>query len=286
MKNILTVDVEELHHRLAYSDECKKKGLTFHGSALLGTIKIIKLLKRYRQTATFFIIGEILEKYPDIGNLIIQNGHEIANHTYKHTELNNFDNIDDFAESIDKTDTLIHNICNVKSIGFRAPKWNLPDNIKDYIAILKNRGYKYDSSLFPANGYGYGTKNSLPYCYKMSKSNFFLEDISNDFFEIPTSVYCGNGFRLPIKLRHFGSRIQKKVIERMNKAGYPAVLTLHTWEIINIPSSFLKLGGMTKNFIRNYNIPFDKTLEKILKDYCFESIINNISDSGLSHVKN
>ena len=71
MKNILTVDVEELHHRLAYSDECKKKGLTFHGSALLGTIKIIKLLKRYRQTATFFIIGEILEKYPDIGNLII-----------------------------------------------------------------------------------------------------------------------------------------------------------------------------------------------------------------------
>ena len=136
MKNIFTVDIEELHHRFAYSKECEKSGIKFDGTALEGVIRFIRLLNKYGHTATFFVVGEILAKYPIIGKLIVNNGHEIANHTYSHTEFKDFKSISDFEKSIDKTDKLISKICKVKNIGFRAPKWNLPTDMNKIVNIV------------------------------------------------------------------------------------------------------------------------------------------------------
>ena len=277
MNNILTVDVEELHHRLAYSDECKTRGLNFQGSALVGVIKILKLLKKYNHTATFFIIGEILEKHPDIAKIIIKNNHEIGNHTYEHKELKQFTDVDEFAHSIDKTDKLILDAAGVNCIGFRAPRWNLPNNINDFMEVLRDRGYKYDSSLFPANIILYGNNRSIPNCYKMNKCSYYEEDVKSNFFEIPTSVYVNNVIRFPTKFRLSSSKIQEKVIQNMNVRGHPAVLTLHSWEFLKLPKSFRELGNPVKNFVRNYRIPFTRHFESLLSRYSFVSVVKYLS---------
>jgi len=142
---------------------------------------------------------------------------------------------------------------------------------------LIKRGYLYDSSLFPAKGYGYGTNKSICYPYRISSNNFYDESQNEDFFEMPTLVYQLRNWRIPIKLRHFGLVIQKRAIKKMNDCGHPAVITLHTWEIIKIPEKFKNLGTFSKNFIRNYRIPAFSQIEDILKNYEFESISKYLS---------
>ena len=112
----------------------------------------------------------------------------------------------------------------------------------------------------------------------MNSSDFFLEEKGSSFFEIPTSVYNSDYFRIPVKFRHFGPWAQQHLIRKMNKKDYPAVLTIHTWELIKMPHAFLELGSFSKNFIRNFNIPFAKSFEKILKNNEFESIINHVAN--------
>ncbi len=79
---------------------------------------VIDLLKTYNIKATFFCVGENVEKYPDIFNLLIENEHAIGNHTYHHVNLNAIAP-EIYLEEVRKCDDL------VKSTLFRPPHGNI-----------------------------------------------------------------------------------------------------------------------------------------------------------------
>lgn len=51
------------------------------------TLKILALLRKLKVKATFFVVGHMVEKYPELAKAIVEGGHELANHTYSHVNL-------------------------------------------------------------------------------------------------------------------------------------------------------------------------------------------------------
>jgi len=281
MKNIFTVDVENFEHRLAYSNFCKENSLQFPGSAINGVKNVISLLNHFSYKATFFVIGEIIEKEPQIVDLILSEGHEIANHTYYHMELSNFSTPLDFEKDLIKFDNLVTDISGCKPSGFRAPKWSINKDMNWVFDILRKNGYSYDASIFPSNGYGYGIPQANTYPYRVSSDHFLEIDSNSDFFEFPTVVLPFNNFNFPIKLRHYGYNLMSRAINGINRGRHPATLLLHSWEFVNPDNNLLKGSNFVKNFIRNYNIPCTKMLLKLFKKFEFTSIksyMNEVSN--------
>ncbi|WP_047150302.1 polysaccharide deacetylase family protein [Aneurinibacillus tyrosinisolvens] len=84
------------------------------------TRPILKLLEQYRAKGTFFVIGSKAESNPALINEMIQNGHEIANHTYRHPQLNAISSLQ-LQKEIKDTDDIIHAITGIYPSLFRPP---------------------------------------------------------------------------------------------------------------------------------------------------------------------
>src|SRR4030043_1091945 len=86
IKNVLSIDLESFIHRQFNIDERINKD---NGYTVKATNYILKILKKYNTSATFFVVGEIYDWYPNLIEQIKLDGHEIAYHTHRHIILNN-----------------------------------------------------------------------------------------------------------------------------------------------------------------------------------------------------
>lgn len=75
---------------------------------------VLNELKKYKFKATFFCIGEKVEKYPDLVKRILDDGHSIGNHTYSHAKAYDINGVE-FVNDVNKADNIIH------SFYFRPP---------------------------------------------------------------------------------------------------------------------------------------------------------------------
>jgi len=192
------------------------------------THKILDLLDSFsfKPRATFFILGWIAEKLPELVRLIHQRGHEVASHGNDHhlcRNLTESDLIADLKTSKERLET----ITNSRVYGFRAPSFALDDRVLQAIA---QAGYLYDSSYNSFSAHGRYGKIDL----STAKRNNALYQISEDFFELPVSnlkikdtvIPLGGGgyFRLfPFPLFKFG-------MASVLKKDKAFVFYAHPWE--------------------------------------------------------
>ena len=192
------------------------------------TIKILDLLDSFlfKPRATFFILGWIAEKFPDLVLEIHKRGHEVASHGYNHhlcTHLDQHDLMDDLKSS----KQLIESIIDSEVYGFRAPSFAVNDTI---IKIIQQAGYIYDSSFNSFSGHGrYGTidlsiatkKNAA---YKIN-DNFFELPISN--IKIIKKVFPlgGGGY-----FRLFPFTFFKQGMKSVLKKDKAFIFYAHPWE--------------------------------------------------------
>ena len=147
-KIILTFDLDFWH-----SGQFLKKYLPKDKSLLKDFVReptepILNLLKQHNQKATFFVLGQIAEKYPDLIKKISQLGHEIASHGYSHQILEDL-GPEEFEKEISKTNQIIEKITNQRPIGFRAPNFSLNYKTQWAFKILEKYNFQYDSSIHP-----------------------------------------------------------------------------------------------------------------------------------------
>src|SRR3989339_2122985 len=188
MKNILTVDFEDWHHGNYRS--LKSRNIDKTQSILVKTTRrLLNLFKIYNCRATFFVLGEIAEKYPQLIKDIHSQGHEIASHGYQH-ELVYQRTKNEFYADVKKSRQILENICGEKIYGYRAPSWSV-DQVKTpwFKEILALEGFLYDSSIFPFSTYLYGNKKAPYFIYKLNKRNSLLE--------VPPTIYKFCQRRIP-----------------------------------------------------------------------------------------
>ncbi|MEO1427730.1 MAG: polysaccharide deacetylase family protein [Cyanobacteria bacterium J06633_8] len=125
--------------KLAAND--KLIALTFDDGPWPGyTAQILDILKKNNIKATFFVVGQVLQNYPDLGKRIVTEGHIIGNHTWNHWY--HFFNKQAAAVEIDRTSDLIYKTTGTKTTLFRPPGGMLHNGLaayaksKDYTVVM------------------------------------------------------------------------------------------------------------------------------------------------------
>ncbi|MFH1776258.1 MAG: polysaccharide deacetylase family protein [Candidatus Omnitrophota bacterium] len=99
----------------------KRIALTFDdGPNAEFTEKTLEILKRYDVKATFFLLGEELEKFPELVKCIVEQGHAIGNHLYTHSHIRQM-RIENFISEIEKTQIKIEEFYKNRIKLFRSP---------------------------------------------------------------------------------------------------------------------------------------------------------------------
>lgn len=126
------------------AEKNKKIALTFDDGPHEMTLKVLELLQQYNAKATFFCVGNQIEKHPDIFKKILSDGHEVGNHTYSHSKSFGFFSAQKVTEEIQQTDTLITQFTNKKNHLFRPPFGVTNPNVAKAISNLKHHVIGWD----------------------------------------------------------------------------------------------------------------------------------------------
>lgn len=274
------MDVEGWYH----PEYVKRKVPKNKEERIIQSLKItFQLLSQYDVNATFFIVGELVEKYPEMIEMISEKGYELGFHGYYHEPLWAL-NADAFRRQVMKFNSKVQSIIGGKCSGFRAPSASLDNRTLWALDILEEAGYLYDSSVFPSKTPLYGVPSAPIIPYHPSSKNIAEQDEGRRLIEFPALVYPVLGLRIPSSggfyLRLLPPSIIKKAIDKMNKRGFPAVLSFHTWEV-DLDTPRLKLG-LVKSFITYYNLnATEKKLKFLLSNFQFISFKNYLEKHGL-----
>jgi len=256
--NILGIDFEEWYHPELIKNHVKndqKIPKIFKGIDI-----ILDLLNKHNISATFFVVGEILQHDPELIDKIISNDHEIAFHTMHHDRIDspNFSNkFDDELKEFKK-------LTNDKSKGFRAPTFSLNEKSSFIIKMLEKYNYIYDSSIMPAKTSMYGNPNAEKKPYKITSENLENNSENGKLWEFPLMVTKLLGKQIPAAggfyLRTLPLYMIKNAIKNYEKEHMPACFYVHSWELT--PELMPRIPLSQKNnFITYHNI--EKTLPKL-----------------------
>ena len=269
MKNIFSIDLESWIH--FYEDSLKIKKFNSEerkkldkGYIKKATLDILSLLDKYNQKATFFIVAEIYDWYPEIIKNIKKQGHEIGYHTHTHLVVKN-------NELLEKELLLSKRFLkDFKPKGFRAPLIYLRE---DAMKVLEKHGFTYSSSSYDEYIiFRYGKISEIPVSAIPLRKQKFSQLLPKPLsFKLLLNKFpIGGGLSISL----IGSRTSR-FIRKLNDESKPAILFIHPWQLYqtrNITSLKYKLNLFMKNplclpYTRNiYN-----DIEKLFKAHEFTS---------------
>ena len=273
--NLIGIDFEDWYHPELVKKFVKDKK---HEPIMFkGLDKIIELLRKNDTQATFFVVGELIKKNPEILDKILENDHEVGFHTMYHDRIDSIEYKEKFNDEIKQ----FAELTNKRSKGFRAPTFSLNSDSSWIIEKLVENDYLYDSSVVPAKLDLYGIPDAEHKPYRISAKS--LENNSEDskLLEFPLLVTKFLGKKIPAGggffLRTLPDRIIKNAIKNYEKQGIPSTFYIHSWELTPEFMPKIKLP-QKENFVTYHNI--NKSYEKmnnLLKEFEFTTFSNYIS---------
>lgn len=230
--NILSFDIEEWFHLLDNASTKTEKEWEAYPCRIHENMdRIFDILSRHNQKATFFIIGWVARKYPEVVKSISDKGYDIGFHTDSH-QLIYEQTPEEFCKDLTQGVHRIENIIGKKVVAFRAPGFSLIEKCNWAFEILAEQGIIYDSSVFPihhAHG-GYPSFPSIaPALVKTNKGDIKEFPISVGKIFGKSMVFTGGGyFRLfPYRMiRHYAKKspyIMSYLHPRDMDAGQPVI---------------------------------------------------------------
>jgi polysaccharide deacetylase family protein (PEP-CTERM system associated) len=147
---ILTFDIEAWFHILDNSSTKTEMEWSNYESRIHKNMeRVFSVLDETNSKATFFVLGWIAEKYPEIVREICEKGYEIGSHTTSH-QLVYEQTKDEFYQDVNRSIKTLEDISGQKVRMFRAPGFSITEKNKWAFEVLFNLGIEIDSSVFPA----------------------------------------------------------------------------------------------------------------------------------------
>lgn len=172
--NILTFDIEDWFHILDHEPTNKiSEWDNFESRIQIGVEHIIDVLNEKNIQASFFVVGWVVKKYPQIIRKISDYGHSIGSHTHFH-QLVYKQNKNEFKNDVEMSVKAIEDCVGRKVENFRAPGFSITEDNKWAFDVLFELGIKRDSSIFPATR-AHGGFESFPSSKPLIISNNGLE---------------------------------------------------------------------------------------------------------------
>lgn len=264
--NALTIDFEDwfcvsnLSPTIRFEDwgKCESRIRT-------NASKLLDVLDKHKFKATFFVLGWIAERFPDLIYSIDKRGHEIASHGYSHIPLSNMSRVE-FDLDLKKAIKIKRDIINKEITGYRSPSFSITPKTSWAFEILVNNGIKYDSSVFPT---------SLHPEYGYPGFTTEIQSPVTGLLEIPLNVMNLFGISIPYGgggyFRLYPYYITEVFLKKRNRSGKPFVFYLHPWEIdYEQPRVRTNIAKYFRHYC-NLKSTFGK-FERVLQNYSFTTI--------------
>lgn len=265
--NILSVDLEDWYHLGFAENQTEKIKSNFLEPLIVkNTLILLQIFETFNVKATFFILGEVAQKYPDLIREIQKDNHEIALHGYTHMPIFKL-NPQSFEYEIIKSLEVLSKTTGQEIIGYRAPHFSIKDNFWVF-RILRKNGFLYDSSF-----------KLIPTFLQFENRKSFYEirlDNNEKILEFPISGLKLMGYNIAFSggtyFRMLPRAFIKKCIENINiKEGRVVHIYLHPRDV---EESLPKLRLSIPNYLR-YSGRLGNTTRKIeylLRNFKFTSI--------------
>lgn len=282
--NLLSIDVEDYFQVSAFEkvsppDTWNRWELRVERN----TQKVLDLLEEFSVKGTFFILGWVADRCPDLVKRIAAEGHEVASHGYSHQRVPNQTRAE-FRDDVRRSKAILEELTGREVIGYRAPSYSISRETFWAFDELHEAGYRYDSSIFPIRHDFYGIPEwprFAGYAVKTPggswKAAAAVEGQAAALYEVPITTLRFAGRNLPVAgggyFRLFPYAFTRWGLCRINKReNKPFVFYLHPWELD--PDQPRMRGISAKSKFRHY-LNLNKTGERfrqLLRDYDFVPI--------------
>ena len=162
---ILTFDIEEWFHLLDHpATKFEMQWGNYESRIHENMETIFNIMDKYKVSASFFVVGWIAEKYPEIVRMIDERGYQIGSHTHTHQLAYDQDR-NTFYNDVEKSIKTLEDVIGKKVELFRAPGFSISEENKWAFEVLHELGITTDSSVFPidhAHGGLIGYPSSKP----------------------------------------------------------------------------------------------------------------------------
>ena len=227
--HLFTADVEEYFQVHALEKSVSRADWDVLPSRLEPSVeRLLTLLEEHRVRGTFFVLGWVAERHPELVRRIARAGHEIASHGWWHRPLPELSR-DEFREDVRSSRSFLEDVTGRRVHGFRAPSFSLVPGQEWVYEVLLEEGYRYDSSVMPARTlgrYGYPEAPTVP---------FDVERRSGRLLEVPLATREFFGFRVPAAggayFRHFPYGLVSGALRAVEEDGRSGVFYVHPWEL-------------------------------------------------------
>jgi polysaccharide deacetylase family protein (PEP-CTERM system associated) len=262
-----TVDVEDYFQVDAFSRVVPVHSWSAFSSRVeANTHLLLDLLDEASTQGTFFVLGWIAARHPELVRTIAQRGHEIASHGMSHQRIVG-QSPEIFRKETKESKALLEHLVQKPIRGYRAATYSITSETQWALDILCEEGFTYDSSIFPVRHDRYGIPNAEinPHRLRTPKGNLITE--------FPLTVWQPAGFNIPVSgggyFRFFPYALTRYGFRRVCASGRPAVFYLHPWEVD--PAQPRIAGAGWKSRFRHY-LNLHRTearLRALLNDFQF-----------------
>lgn len=226
--NALTVDVEDYYHVSAFEGLVRREQWDgFESRVVASTHRILNALEAASVRGTFFVLGYVAERHPELVRAIQAAGHEIGCHSYWH-RLVYRQTPKEFRADLRQARDLLQDITGVSVTAYRAPSFSITRRNLWALDILIEEGFRFDSSIYPTYHDRYGIAGAPPQPHQIARP-------AGTLWEFPMAIYRRFGYPLPIGgggyFRLYPYALTRHGLGAINREGRPFVVYIHPWEL-------------------------------------------------------
>jgi polysaccharide deacetylase family protein (PEP-CTERM system associated) len=262
MRNALTIDVEDYFQVSALTPYIPRSEWDVRESRVeMNVERILLMLDDYGVHATFFTLGWISERYPQLVRRIVDNGHELASHGYAHKRASE-QSPEAFFADIQLAKIVLEDVGGVEIRGYRAPSFSTGHANRWAFDCVERAGYSYSSSIYPIRHDHYG----------MPDGPRFAHGMRDGLLEVPVTTMRMFGRNWPAGgggyFRLMPYAVSRWLLQRVNRVDkQPVIFYFHPWEIDAAQPRVLSLDAKTR--FRHYlNLHrMERRLRQLLFDF-------------------
>jgi polysaccharide deacetylase family protein (PEP-CTERM system associated) len=228
LRNAMTIDVEDYFQVSAFAPHISRDSWPQRECRVEANIdRVLGILDDGKAKGTFFTLGWIAERYPEMVRRIVAGGHELASHGYGHLRASD-QSREQFMDDISSSKKILEDIGGQQVIGYRAPSFSIGPGNLWALDVLQEAGYRYSSSIYPIAHDHYGMPDAPRFAFHPNGAQGLLEVPITTVRIGQRNLPAGGGgyFRL------LPYALSRGMMRRVNKEdGQPAIFYCHPWEL-------------------------------------------------------
>lgn len=260
--NAMTVDVEDYFQVSAFEQHVQRSAWESRPLRVRhNTTQLLELFAEHQVSATFFVLGWIAQREPQLIRDIHSSGHEVASHGWSHRRVVH-QQPEEFRQDVRRTKALLEDLTGEEVAGYRAASYSVSLDTLWALDILQEEGYVYSSSICPIRHDLYGIPGFPRFAFRLHPEGILEIPVTTAVIAGRT-VPCGGGgwFRLA------PYRASRWALRRVNREQQPVVFYLHPWEIDHQQPRIEGIGMRTRfRHYLNLRRTFPR-LRQLLQDF-------------------